>query len=331
MLNANRISNTLKIITLFTLIAAVGCKQTNKKEEVEPEIAVEEVTNTEPWFKLSLAQWSIHNKILKDGEDPYSFAKYASEWGFDGLEYVSGLYYEELEKANFSEEAMKNFVEKSKAESDKYGLENLIIMVDHQGDLAATSEEERNAAVENHHKWVDAAAALGCHSIRVNLNGTMDKDEWTDASIDGLTKLATYAKDKNINVIVENHGGPSSNASWLAHIFEKVNMPNCGALPDFGNFCVRREDGSLYNGECVEEYDKYQGVAELMPHAKAVSAKSYDFDAEGNETKIDYERILKVVKDAGYHGYIGVEYEGTNLGEQEGILATKALLQKYQN
>ena len=159
----------------------------------------------------------------------------------------------------------------------------------------------------------------------------MDKDEWTAASIDGLTKLATYAKDKNINVIVENHGGPSSNASWLAHIFEKVNMPNCGALPDFGNFCVRREDGSLYNGECVEEYDKYQGVAELMPHAKAVSAKSYDFDAEGNETKIDYERILKVVKDAGYHGYIGVEYEGTNLGEQEGILATKALLQKYQN
>ena len=273
----------------------------------------------------------MHKMVFEEGSDPYDFAKRAKEWGFEGLEYVSGLYYSELQKDNFSEAAMKNFVDKSKAESDKYGLENLIIMIDQQGDLAAVDEEVRNAAVENHHKWVDAAAALGCHSIRVNLNGSMEQKEWTAASVDGLTKLATYAKDQNINIIVENHGGPSSNAAWLANVFKEVNMPNCGALPDFGNFCIKREDGSYYASKCLEEYDRYLGVEELMPYAKAVSAKSHDFDENGNEIHTDYKRMLKIVKDAGYSGYIGVEYEGSELSEEEGIIATRDLLARLRS
>nr|WP_299382488.1 sugar phosphate isomerase/epimerase family protein [Allomuricauda sp.] len=301
-----------------------SCKQTKKEESAPTETAEEVVEPETQDFKISLAQWSIHKMIREDGVDPYTFAEKAKAWGFEGLEYVSGLYYPELEKANFSAEAMKNFVDKSLAESKKHGLENLIIMVDGQGDLATPDEAARNAAVESHHKWVDAAAALGCHSIRVNLNGSSDPEEWTAASVDGLTKLSTYAKEKNINVIVENHGGLSSNGAMMAKVFEKVNMENCGTLPDFGNFCITWGKWP----ECLDAYDRYKGMKELMPYAKAVSAKSHDFDEEGNEIHSDYSRMLQIVKDAGYSGYIGVEYEGSELSEEEGILATKNLLLK---
>lgn len=324
-------NGTLAVVMLV-MLGMFSCKQNQKKEEADSQDVAEEVTATtdESVLKISLAQWSMHKMIREEGMDPYRFAEKAKEWGFEGLEYVSGLYYPELEKDNFSEEAMKKFVEKSKAESEKYGLENLIIMIDGQGDLAAADEKERKEAVENHYKWVDAAAALGCHSIRVNLNGLMEPEAWTEASVDGLTQLSTYAKGKNINIIVENHGGPSSNAAMLVDVMKQVNMDNCGTLPDFGNFCIKREAGDYYESKCLEEYDKYQGMRELMPYAKAVSAKSYNFDEEGNETAIDYAEMIKIVKEAGYSGYVGVEYEGNELSEEAGILATKELLDKLR-
>ncbi|MBO0320809.1 TIM barrel protein [Muricauda sp. CAU 1633] len=306
-----------------------SCKQNAKKEASDTQASEEVMAeNTAPSYKLSLAQWSINRMIREEGVDPYKFAEMASDWGFEGLEYVSQLYYPELEKDNFSDAAMATFVEKCKAESEKFGLENLLIMIDGQGDLAAADEQVRKEAAENHHKWVDAAAALGCHSIRVNLNGTQDPEVWVPASIDGLTQLATYAMDKNINVIVENHGGPSSNAELLAEVIEKVGMDNCGTLPDFGNFCIKREAGDYYESKCVEEYDRYKGVEELMPYAKGVSAKSYDFDEAGKETTIDFARMIKIIEDSGYTGFIDVEYEGNELGEEEGILATKKLLEE---
>ncbi|MBT8312308.1 MAG: TIM barrel protein, partial [Flavobacteriaceae bacterium] len=173
-----------------------------------------------------------------------------------------------------------------------------------------------------------AAAGMGCHSIRVNLSGSQDPDEWVANSVDGLTQLATYAKEKNVNVIVENHGGLSSNAALLAKVMQTVNMENCGTLPDFGNFCIRRNDPSDYSKGCAEQYDIYQGVEELMPYAKAVSAKSHNFDEAGNETEIDYAKMLQIVKDAGYSGFVGVEYEGNELGEEAGIIATRDLILK---
>ena len=321
--------NSIFSLVVVMLFAFVSCKQNEKKENPD-ETAAEEVAMEEakPDIKMSLAQWSIHKMIFDEGVDPYTFAEKASKWGFEGLEYVSALYYKELQAANFSEEAMNSWVEKSKAESEKYGMTNLLIMVDGQGNLAATDAAERKAAAENHHKWVDAAAALGCHSIRVNLNGTQEPEEWIPASVDGLTQLATYAKEKGINVIVENHGGPSSNAQLLTEVMKKVGMDNCGTLPDFGNFCIKREAGDYYESKCLEEYDKYKGVEELMPYAKAVSAKSYSFDAEGNETRVDYDKMMHIVLDAGYSGFVGVEYEGSELSEEEGILATKKLIEK---
>lgn len=307
-----------------TFLGTYACKEA-KKEEKEVAGTEESSGTAEPFFELSLAQWSIHRMIREDGVDPYTFAEKAKKWGFKGLEYVSQLYNPELSDADYSEEAMAAFVEKSNAEAEKHGMKNVLIMIDGQGNLAVSDEAERNETVEKHKKWVDAAAAMGCHAIRVNLNGSTEPAEWIENSVDGLTKLATYAKAKNINVLVENHGGLSSNGELHAQVMEKVNMDNVGTLPDFGNFCMTRKPDSW---ECEVMYDKYKGVKELMPYAKAVSAKSNVFDAEGNEENIDYVKMLQMVKDNGYKGFVGVEYEGQDLSEEEGIIATRDLLLK---
>ncbi len=327
----NFIYNSSRAGLATILLGAYACKE-NKKEASEKEEAPETAEiATVPFFKLSLAQWSIHKMIREDGLDPYSFAEKAKAWGFSGLEYVSQLYDPELESANYSPEAMAAFVEKSNAAAKKHGMQNVLIMIDRQGNLAVTDAKERQEAVERHYKWVDAAAAMGCHAIRVNLAGSDVPEDWKKNSVDGLTKLATYAKDKNINVIVENHGGLSSNGAMVAEVMEIVNMDNCGTLPDFGNFCIKRNDPDDYSAGCADMYDIYQGVTELMPRAKAVSAKSHRFDGEGNETEIDYTKMLQIVKNAGYTGYIGVEYEGDELSEEAGIIATKELLLKVAN
>ncbi len=318
--------STIWVIALsLAMTLAFSCKQEKKSEESTAAETEESATQETADFSLSLAQWSMH-RMIWDGADPYTFAEKAHDWGFTGLEYVSQLYNKELEAAGYSEEAMNSFVSRSNAEAEKYGLTNLIIMIDGQGDLATSDAEERKNAVENHFKWVDAAAGLGCHSIRVNLSGSNDPAEWVPNAVDGLTQLSTYAKDKNVNIIVENHGGLSSNAALLAEVMTKVNMENCGTLPDFGNFCVRRNDPADYTKGCAEMYDMYKGVEELMPFAKAVSAKSHNFDEAGNETEIDYGKMLQIVKNAGYSGFIGVEYEGSELGEEEGIIATRDLI-----
>lgn len=320
----NFIRNSSQAGIALSLLGVYACKENKKGETENAEAAGTMEKGTVPFFKLSLAQWSIHKMIRENGVDPYTFAEKAKNWGFTGLEYVSQLYNPELSEANYSDEAMAAFVEKSNAEAKKHGMENVLIMIDGQGNLAVNDEAERNETVEKHKKWVDAAMAMGCHSIRVNLNGSMVPEEWKASAIDGLTKLSTYAKTKNINVIVENHGGLSSNGALHAEVMKAVNMDNCGTLPDFGNFCItRNEDRS-----CNKEYDKYKGVSELMPYAKAVSAKSNDFDEEGNAIGIDYTKMLQMVKDAGYTGFIGVEYEGNILGEEEGIKATKDLMLK---
>lgn len=276
------------------------------------------------FFKLSLAQWSLHIAMNDDKTiDPMDFAQVAKEMGFEGLEYVSTMYKNQMDSIGM-EQLLKSLLTKSV----KYQLENLVIMVDGEGELSDPDITKRSDAVEKHKKWVDAAKVLGCHSIRVNLFGTTDPILWKTASIDGLSRLSKYAKTKNINVIVENHGYLSSNAALLVEVIQAVGMSNCGTLPDFGNFCLRREDGQQWNSACLETYNIYQGVSEMMPYAKAVSAKSYDFDLEGNETTIDYNKMLTIVKKAGYTGYIGVEYEKKSLNERDGILATKNLLIK---
>lgn len=314
---------TLTFLFMISLLT-ISCKEKEKKAaQITPETTINEA----PFFKLSLAQWSLHKAIEDDKTlNPLDFAQKASELGFEGIEYVSQLYTEEIKKMG-----MNSLLDSLKAKSELFEVENVLIMIDDEGDLASTDVAKRNQAVENHKKWVDAAQYLGCHAIRVNTFGTNDPELWVKAAEDGLRKLSVYAALKNINVLMENHGWMSSVPPKVVEVMNAVNMENCGTLPDFGNWCTKRKDGENW-GDCIEEYpDMYEGIQLLMPYAKAVSAKSYNFDEEGNETKIDYARMLQIVKDAGYTGFIGVEYEGENLTEEEGIIATKNLLLKSAN
>jgi sugar phosphate isomerase/epimerase len=309
---------SLYIITL--LFVATSCKNsTNTAAEQK-----EKVVTSATFFKLSLAQWSLHKTFNDQGVDPFKFAEMSKQMGFEGLEYVNHLYAKQIEELGFD-----TVIDSLKKLSEKNGMQNVLIMVDNEGDLADPDEDVRDAAVENHKKWIDAAAKLGAHAIRVNTFGTNDPEIWKTAVVDGLKKLSLYAATKNINVLCENHGWLSSDAEKLMQAITAVNMTNCGTLPDFGNWCTKRKDKTAKWGECEEVYpDKYKGTALMMAAAKAVSAKSYDFDENGNETTIDYTKMLQIVKDAGYTGFVGVEYEGSRLDETAGTKATKDLLLK---
>ena len=275
--------------------------------------------------KISLAQWSLHRTIkIKKELSPNDFSIKAREMGFDAVEYVSSLYWNELKSRSIAK-ITKELVSKS----NDNDIKNLLIMVDGEGDLAAKNNYKREKAIENHVKWIEMAHELGCHSIRVNLNGEKQKENWIEYSSKSLTKLCSIARKDKINIIVENHGGLSSNAKLLAKVMKEVNLDNCGTLPDFGNFCIEKEDPNNYFSNCINEYDKYLGMEELMPYAKAVSAKSFDFNNNGEESTIDFKRIIDIVRSFKYKGYYGIEYEGLNLSEEKGILKTKKLLERH--
>ena len=275
--------------------------------------------------KISLAQWSLHRTIkIKKELSPNDFSIKAREMGFDAVEYVSSLYWNELKSRSIAK-ITKELVSKS----NDNDIKNLLIMVDGEGDLAAKNNYKREKAIENHIKWIEMAHELGCHSIRVNLNGEKQKENWIEYSSKSLTKLCSIAKKDKINIIVENHGGLSSNAKLLAKVMKEVNLDNCGTLPDFGNFCIEKEDPNNYFSNCINEYDKYLGMEELMPYAKAISAKSFDFNNNGEESTIDFKKIIDIVSSFKYKGYYGIEYEGLNLSEEKGILKTKKLLERH--
>jgi sugar phosphate isomerase/epimerase len=267
--------------------------------------------STEPRFKIALSEWSLHralgNKMLDHLEFP---VKAKRDFGINAVEYVSSFFADYVQDQKYLAE-MKRI-------TDYHGVTNLLIMVDVEGDIGEATEEGRLKAVENHVKWLDAAQFLGCHSIRVNAGGSGTPEEHAAKVVLGLRKLCEYGQTKGINIIVENHGGHSSDASWLSDVIKKVKMPNIGTLPDFGNFRISAD----------KEYDRYKGVEELMPFAKGVSGKSYDFDKDGNETTIDFARMIQIVRKSGYRGYIDVEYEGSNYSEEEGIMLTKKLLER---
>ena len=279
-------------------------------------------------FEISLAQWSLHRSLYSGELDHLDFAKISKiNFGIDAIEYVNSFFFEKAED--------KSYLREMKNRADDYGVKSLLIMCDNEGSLGDPDNQKRQKAVENHYKWHEAAKYLGCHSIRVNayltesLHGlevgdytkTGSYENQVSLAADGLRRLTEFGANLGINTIVENHGGLSSDGSWLASVMKAVDHPRCGTLPDFGNF---RIEGDRW-------YDRYKGVKELMPFAKAVSAKSHDFDSNGNETQTDFFRMMDIVIDAGYNGYVGIEYEGSGMDEMSGIKATKDLLERVKS
>lgn len=273
--------------------------------------------------KISLAQWSMNKSFFSGKKDPVKYPALAAELGFDGVEYVNQFYFDRLEKGSTSSKNVKALANELNQHANDNNIASVLIMVDREGNLSSNDSKEISNSIEQHKKWVELAAELNCQSVRVNLSGSEDAEEWVKRSVEGLTGLSEFAKQHGLNIIVENHGGFSSNGAMLAEVMKKTNLDNCGTLPDFGNFCIK---GGY--GKCDDWYDPYKGVAELMPYAKSLSAKAYNFDSDGFETKIDYVKMMKIVKESNYKGFIGVEYEGNGLSEVDGILATKNLLEK---
>lgn len=268
----------------------------------------------EPLFRISLAEWSFHNALFSKELDHLDFALTAKrDFGIEAVEYVNSFF---KDKA-----ADKAYLAEMKKRCDDNGVRSLLIMCDGEGNLGDAKDADRAKAVENHHKWADAAKFLGCHSIRVNAASAGTYEEQQQRAADGLRRLTEYCAKLDLNCIVENHGGLSSNGEWLAGVMKRVDHPRCGTLPDFGNF-------NLGEGK---QYDRYKGVQELMPFAKAVSAKSHDFNDAGDEIHTDYLRMMKIVIAAGYRGFVGVEYEGQKRSEREGVAATKKLLERVRD
>jgi L-ribulose-5-phosphate 3-epimerase len=285
-----------------------------------------------PAFRISLAQWSLHRSIFGDaigdwerfrraldtdpdsvlrGElDPLDFAAAARSLEIDGIEYVNTFF--------FGRARDRAYLERLRGRADEHGVKSLLIMCDNEGALGDPDEAARVQAVERHEKWLEAAAFLGCHAIRVNAQSSGSFEEQQRLAADGLRRLCEVAERYSIDVLVENHGGLSSHGRWLAGVMSMADHHRLGTLPDFGNFRLQGD----------EWYDRYQGVAELMPWARAVSAKSHDFDESGDETATDFRRMLRIVLDAGYSGWIGIEYEGRRLDEREGIRRTRDLLRR---
>lgn len=269
---------------------------------------------SDPLFRISLAEWSFHRALQAGRMTNLDFPKTAKrDFGFEAVEYVNQFFREYASN--------RAYLGELRDICSGEGVRSLLIMCDGVGRLGAPDAAERARAVEGHYEWVEAAKFLGCHSIRVNAASEGTWDEQRDRAADGLRQLTEYAAQRDINVIVENHGGLSSNGRWLASVMRQVDHPRCGTLPDFGNFQVAPG----------EWYDRYEGIAELMPFAKGVSAKSHAFDEHGEETQTDYHHMLRIVLESGYRGWIDVEYEGEALSEPDGIRATKALLERVRS
>jgi L-ribulose-5-phosphate 3-epimerase len=262
----------------------------------------------QPLFKISLAEWSFHKALHGGKMDHLDFPKVAKELGIDAVEYVNQFFMDKAKDDKYLAELKKR--------CEDQGVESVLIMCDNEGHLGDPDDQKRKQAVENHRKWIHAAQSLGCHSIRVNAHSEGGREEQARLAADGLRQLSEIGAPEGIAVIVENHGGLSSDGQWLADVIEAVGMDNCGTLPDFGNF---------------QDYDRYKGVKELMPYAKGVSAKSHQFDQQGNEVHTDYRRMMRIVLDAGYHGHVGIEWEGDKpADEREGVLLTKRLLERVR-
>ena len=262
-------------------------------------------------FKISLAEWSLHRMLYSGELNHLEFCVIAREqFDLDAVEYVNSFFFDKAEDFDYLKE-MKN-------RANDQGVSSLLIMCDNEGDLGDPNQKAREKAVENHFKWMEAAKFLGCHSIRVNAKSEGSYEDQIQLASDGLRTLTEYGEKIGINTIVENHGGLSSNGKWLVSVMKEVDHPMCGTLPDFGNFKIK--DG--------EWYDRYKGVDELMPYAKAVSAKSHSFNWKGNEINTDYKKMINIVLSTGYNGYIGIEFEGSEVDEIEGIQLTKNLMEK---
>lgn len=309
-------------------LTTVACKEkTNKTATAEEPIEqVEEpvsVTKKGSKTKLSLGQWSYHKELLAGKMSTIQFIEQAKYMDFEAVELVSQFFQDKVQDFKFLGE-VKSTLTRTK-------VHPVMILVDGAGELGSSSEAKRKESVEKHKKWIKAASYLGCDFIRVNVYGDGSETEVLEACVKSLVALVNYGSRNKIQILIENHGGYSSDADWLAMLQRRANSPNVHILADFDNWCMKRDNGKLWGGKCTDEYDRYDGMEKILPLAKGISLKSFDFDEDGNETKTDFSRMFKLIKSAGYEGYLGIEYEGEKFTPKQGVLKTRQLAQRYMD
>lgn len=270
--------------------------------------------------KYSLAQWSFNRNLFAGDMTTVDFIQAAGEMNFEGVEYVSQFFQDKVE--DFA------FLDSLNAAASAAGVQNLMIMVDNAGQLGSSDSEAQKLAILEHQKWVRAAKHLGCRALRVNAHGDGSDEEILEQCVTGIGRLADYANEQGVTILVENHGGISNDGAWLVKLLERLSDKQVKALADFDNWCTARANGQIWGAECTERYDRYQGMTELMPYAHSLSVKSFEFDAEGNETLMDYPKLFEIIQASGYDGYLGIEYEGHDLPSREGIEKTRTLAER---
>ena len=311
-------SNSIFIFILLTLCFTIfSCQNPtdSKKERVE---ATEESKPLD--IQFSLAQWSYNRDLFAGEMNNFDFIRKAKEHGFDGVEYVNQFF---MDKAD-----NKPFLDSLKRISKKHQIQNVMIMIDREGDLGDPDEEKRKEAIANHKKWIDAAAYIDCINIRINAHGEGPEDKVLASCVESIEELANYGQEKAVHILIENHGGYSNDAEWLVNLYKEIDHTNISLLADFDNWCIEREDGKLWGSPCIKEYDRQKGMKEILPYSNGISIKSFEFDKNGFETKMDYPALFKIMKESGYDSYFAIEYEGHNLDSDVGIKKTKALAEK---
>lgn len=297
----------------MTLVVFISCSK-------QQEVPAQQPQTISAIAKYSLAQWSFNRELFAGEMNTVDFVYAAGEMGFDGVEYVSQFFQDKVTD--------KAYLDTLNAAANAAGVKNIMIQVDNIGHLGASDPEQRTKAIIAAKKWVDAASYLGCDMMRVNAHGDGTPEQIKAQSIQAIAEVADYANSKGVQIIIENHGAISNNGAWLADLVSQLADKKVASLADFHNWCIERENGELWGAPCIQEYDYYQGFTELMPTAKAVSVKAFEFDAQGNETTMDFVKFFKIMKAASYNGYLGIEYEGSDLASRDGIFKTKALAQQ---
>lgn len=238
--------------------------------------------------KISLATWSIvrsHRAGVWKLPDVARICR--EDFGIDGIEYVTGFF----DSVNYG------YLQSLNRQAEEHGVENVLIMVDGEGPMVAEEKSERMQAAINHRKWVDIAGYLGCHAIRCNAFGggpTYDEDpDSIQRAAESFSALVEYAREFEINIIIENHGGLSSDPRWLPDLCQAMDSNHFGLLPDYGN----------YN---LDEVNVYEAIDQAMPYAKGVSVKA-GWQPDGSHPQYDVERLLGISLESGYSGYWGIE------------------------
>lgn len=241
---------------------------------------------------ISLAMYSLNRSYTAGVWDLLDIARTAREdFNVDGLEYVT-IYFRDVR-----EQSMLRHLNQRAAD---HGVKNVLIMVDQEGDMGSPDRKARMQAAVNHRKWVDIAAYLGCFAIRCNCTGTgnsvQEDPDALERSAESFNALLEYAKASQIVVCIENHGGGlASNADWLAALAKKIDNPNFGLLPDFGNLAA------------PEPATTYQRVRTMMPHAIDISVKG-SWNPDGTHPRFSLEEALRIAKEEfKYTGYWGIE------------------------